>query len=65
MTSPHNTGTPERGGDEHDVFSKMRRMICTFKRAGATAKAKRSYNKRVRKTQIIVDDYAFYLKDNK
>ena len=40
---------PARGGDEQDVFSRWRAMLCYTQRAGVCANAKRSYNRRLRR----------------
>ena len=40
MTSPRQTNTPERGGDEVDAFSrKARRLLKSFNRAGVAKAA--------------------------
>lgn len=40
---------PASGGDEQDVFSGWRRVLSWTKRPGACARAKRSYNRRLRR----------------
>lgn len=40
---------PAKGGFEHDVFSKWRRVLCYTSRPGVCKRAKRKYNKRMRK----------------
>ena len=53
MTSPRQTNTPERGGDEVDAFSrKARRLLVVFRRAGVAKTAKRAFNRRVRRARV-------------
>lgn len=40
---------PLKGGLESDVFSKWRSRLCYTSRSGVCKKAKRSYNKRLRR----------------
>lgn len=39
---------PAKGGDEEDVFSGWRRVLCYTQRPGVTKKIKRKYNRRLR-----------------
>lgn len=57
MTSPRQTNTPERGGDEVDAFSrKARRLLKSFNRAGVAKAAKRAFNRRARRAAISLGD---------
>jgi len=40
---------PMKGGFEEDVFSGWRKVLCYTQRAGVCKKAKKKYNKRVRR----------------
>lgn len=40
---------PLKGGDEQDVFSGWRKVLCYTSRAGVCKAVKRKYNKRLRK----------------
>ena len=40
---------PIKGGFEEDVFSGWRKVLCYTQRAGVCKKAKKKYNKRVRR----------------
>lgn len=39
---------PAKGGDEEDVFSGWRRVLCYTKRSGVCKSIKRKYNRRLR-----------------
>lgn len=57
MTSVRNTGVLAKGGHEHDAFTpSWRRLLCGFGRPGAAKAAKRSYNRRVRRAAVEVED---------
>lgn len=57
MTSSRATGVPQRGGDECDAFSRYaRQVLCYLGRAGAVKAAKRSYNRRVRRSRVEMDE---------
>jgi hypothetical protein len=43
------TRIPMNDGDEYDVFTRWRKVLCWTKRAGATAKVKRGYRRRLRR----------------
>lgn len=55
MTSEKQTGIPRRGGDENDAFSKFGKKFLKWQ-AGVRATIKKRYNKRVRKTQVSLED---------
>lgn len=57
MTSSKRTGTPTKGGEEVDAFSRYRRLLSSFKRPGAAKSAKQSFNRRVRRNKIEPDEY--------
>lgn len=40
---------PMKGGDEQDVFSRWRKVLCYTSRPGVCKSVKRKYNKRFRK----------------
>ena len=44
---------PMKGGDEQDAFSRWRKLLCSFNRAGVVKQSKRKYNKRFRKAAKI------------
>ncbi len=48
------TRIPAKGGDEPDVFTGWRRVMCWTQRAGACRSAKRSYNRRLRSLARLV-----------
>lgn len=41
-----------KGGFEYDVFSGWRRVLCYTLRPGVCKKAKRAYNKRLRRVPV-------------
>ena len=40
---------PTKGGAEHDVFSRWRKLLCYTQRPGVCKFIKRQYNRRLRK----------------
>lgn len=46
---------PCKGGLEFDVFSGWRKVLCYTSRPGVCRKAKRSYNRRIRRMPIEVE----------
>lgn len=58
MTSSRQTGEPARCGDEQDAFSRRaRRLLNYLKRSGVVAKAKRAFNRRVRRMPINIEEH--------
>lgn len=50
MASERQTGEPLKGGNEHDAFSRWRKVMIW--RPGQRASAKRTFNRRVRRQTI-------------
>jgi len=46
---------PMRGGLEYDVFSGWRRMLCYTSRPGVCKRAKRAYNRRLRRVPVELE----------